>query len=96
MKRKEIYDLFSELAGHPSMKSVYMMRPKMNGDAVIGPFIEPSSLEAILSEMGSLAIQAGEILMTFIPNDWNDGIEAQYSFSIEKQKWINEFYPDAQ
>jgi hypothetical protein len=37
-KRFEMYELFSELAGHPNMKSSWMMRPQKDGDAVIGPF----------------------------------------------------------
>lgn len=45
------------------MKSAWMMRPQKDGDAVIGPFIEKTSLEAVLSEMGRLAVQAGEHLM---------------------------------
>lgn len=38
-KRFETYKMFSELAGHPTMKSALMMRPQ-HGDAVIGPFME--------------------------------------------------------
>lgn len=30
----------------------FIMRPQKDGDAVIGPFIEATSLEAVLSEMG--------------------------------------------
>lgn len=59
-KRADLYELFSELAGHPTMKSAWMMRPDMNGDAVIGPFMEATALEAVVSEMGKLAIQIGE------------------------------------
>jgi hypothetical protein len=32
-----------------------MMRPQKDGDAVIGPFMEATSLEAVISEMGRLA-----------------------------------------
>ena len=32
--RFEIYEMFSELAAHPNMKSVLMMRPMPDGDAV--------------------------------------------------------------
>ncbi|MFB9985059.1 hypothetical protein ACFSQQ_41010 [Mesorhizobium kowhaii] len=59
MKRFEMYELFSELAGHPTMKSAWMMRPQKEGDAVIGPFVETTALKAVLSEMGRLAIQVG-------------------------------------
>ena len=64
-KRAEIYKLFSELAGHPNMKSAYMLRPDKDGDAVIGPFVERTALEAVLSEMERLAVQLGEVLIAF-------------------------------
>jgi hypothetical protein len=35
-KRFEMYELFSELAGHPNMKSSWMMRQQKDGDAVHG------------------------------------------------------------
>lgn len=92
-KRAELYELFSELAGHPTMKSVYMMRPQKDGDAVVGPFIEPTTLEAVLSEMGRLAIQAGEIIDTFFPETWPDGLEARHAFTEAKRHWLNTFYP---
>ena len=37
-KRAELYEMFSELAGHPNMKSAMMLRPKGTDDAYIGPF----------------------------------------------------------
>lgn len=92
-KRGEIYALFSELAGHPTMKSVFMMRPKRDGDAVIGPFIEITTLEAVLSEMGRLAIQAGEILSAFFPEAWAHGLEARVVFTRVKRQWVGTFYP---
>ena len=94
-KREELYEMFSQLAGHPTMKSAWMMRPDKNGDAVIGPFIEATALEAVISEMGRLAIQIGEKLITFFPQDWEAGIYAQADFISQKRKWIETFYPDA-
>jgi hypothetical protein len=58
-KRGAMYEMFSELAGHATMKSALMMRPLPDRDAVIGPFIEATALEAVISEMGRLAIQVG-------------------------------------
>lgn len=55
-KREEMYELLSELAGHPTMKSAWMMRPQKDGDVVIGPFVESTMLEAVLSETGRLAV----------------------------------------
>jgi hypothetical protein len=59
-KRFAMYEIFSELAGHPTMKSAFMMRPQPDGDAVICPFVEATTLDAVISEMGRLAIQVGE------------------------------------
>ncbi len=92
-KRAALYELFSELAGHPTMKSVSMMRSQKNGDAVIGPFIEATSLEAVLSEMGRLAVQAGEILNAFFPETWTIGLEARMAFARVKRHWPDTFYP---
>ncbi|WP_298984037.1 hypothetical protein [uncultured Roseibium sp.] len=94
-KRADLYELFSELAGHPTMKSARMMRPEKNGDAVIGPFMEATALEAVVSEMGKLAIRVGEIVITFFPQDWEAGIYAQADFIGKKRKWIEAFFPDA-
>lgn len=46
-RRAEMYELFSELAGHPTMKSSWMMRPQKDGDAVIGSFMEAMALKAV-------------------------------------------------
>lgn len=95
MKRFEMYELFSELAGHPTMKSAWMMRPQKDGDAVIGPFVETTALEAVLSEMGRLAIQVGEILDAFFPTDWRQGIATRLAFAQIKRAWLSEFYSSA-
>ena len=70
-KRFEMYELFSELAGHPNMKSAWMMRPQKDGDAVIGPSMEATPLEAVISEMGRLAVQVGEQSTVFSPRTGN-------------------------
>lgn len=93
LKRAEMYELFSELAGHPTMKSAWMMRPQKDGDAVIGPFIEKTALEAVLSEMGRLAVQVGEALNGFFPS--NHSLAARVAFAQIKMEWIATFYPDA-
>ncbi len=94
-KRAELYELFSELAAHPTMKSAWMLRPQKNGDAVIGPFIEKSSLEAVISEMGRLAIQVGELLNDFFPSDFDGSLFVRAEFIQLKKRWIEEFYPAA-
>jgi hypothetical protein len=92
-KRFAMYEMLSELAGHPNMKSAFMMRPQRDGDAVIGPFVETTTLEAVISEMGRLAIQVGEQLNPFFPADWPQGLPSRLAFAKLKQRWIATFYP---
>ena len=91
-KRAEIYEFLSELAAHPTMKSVFMMRPQQGGDAVIGPFIEPATLEAVLAELGRLSIQAGEALDHFFPEEWDYAILARTEFADVRMQWMQTFY----
>tara|TARA_R110000868_G_scaffold101801_1_gene280438 strand:+ start:750 stop:1481 length:732 start_codon:yes stop_codon:yes gene_type:complete len=92
-KRREIYKLFSELAAHPNMKSVHMLRPKIGGDAVGGPYMEFPTLQAVLSEMARLAVQIGEIISEFLPRGVraDTALEADL-FARKKVGWINKFY----
>ena len=92
-KREEIYRMFSELAAHPTMKSVYMMRPQKDGDAVIGPFIAADSLEAVLSEMGRLAVQVGEVLDHFFPETQPDVRPAREDYARGRLEWLATFFP---
>ncbi|MDH5216632.1 MAG: hypothetical protein OEX19_02985 [Gammaproteobacteria bacterium] len=90
-KRAEAYKMLSELAAHPNMHSQHMLRPKKDGDIVTGPFMEEITLEAGVSELGRIAIQAGEIMNDFLPEGWDlDDVRA--SFMLTKNEWIETFY----
>ena len=90
-KRAEVYKMFSELAAHPNMHSQHMLRPEKGGDIVIGPFMEGTTLEAGVSELGRLAIQAGEIMNAFLPVGWDDE-NVRANFARIKKEWIETFY----
>ena len=92
-KREEMYRMFSELAAHPTMKSAYLMRPQKDGDAVIGPFIAPDTLEAVISEIGRLAVQASEVLDPFFPETWADVLPARADYARGRLEWFATFYP---
>ena len=91
-KREQQYKLFSELAGHASMKGIGMLRPK-GGDAHIGPFFDVTALAATLDEMGQLAVQVGEVTGAFLPADWPPGRPPTSAFGHAKVRWMQEFYP---
>lgn len=74
------------------MKSIWMLRPQKGGDVVIGPFIEKATLEAILSEFGRLAIEAGELLDAFFPKYWRTANPALEAFREGRDRWVAEFY----
>jgi len=90
-KRAEVYKMFSELAAHPNMHSQHMLRPEKGGDIVMGPFMEGTTLEAGVSELGRLAIQAGEIMNAFLPGGW-DHENVRANFARIKKEWIETFY----
>lgn len=94
-KRYETYKMFSELAGHPTMKSAFMIRPQREGNAVIGPFVKSTTLDAVVSEIGKLAVQVGEQLTVFFPPTWGSGLPSRLAFATLKQRWIGTFYPAA-
>jgi hypothetical protein len=92
-KRAALYELFSELAAHPSMQSAEMLRPIPAGNAVIGPFLEPTHLDAVLLELGRLAVQVGEVLGAFVPPNFDTGKGVFLRFVGAKASWLQEFYP---
>ncbi|MDH5479886.1 MAG: hypothetical protein OEX11_03910 [Nitrosomonas sp.] len=90
-KREKAYKMFSELAAHPNMHSQHMLRPEKGGDIVTGPFMEETTLEAGVSELGRIAIQAGEIMNAFLLEGWDrDNIRA--CFALTKNEWMETFY----
>ena len=94
-KREEIYRIFSELAAHPTPKSDRLMRPRMSDDAVIGPFISQTSLDEVLSEIGRLAVQVGEILDGFFPETGEADAHVRKVYAQARKRWLATFYSSA-
>lgn len=86
-KRAQLYEMFSELAGHPSMAGVLMLGPR-GGDLHVGPFFDVTALAAGLDEMGRLAVQSGEVTSVFLPSRENPYAVA---FHDAKMRWFAEF-----
>ena len=92
-KRYQHYKLFSELAGHPTMKSVEMMRPRPDGDAEGRPFVEEGVLRNVLYEMARLAVMFGDILDHFFFNTWVDGHQARADYKRARKRWLEVWDP---
>jgi hypothetical protein len=90
-KREELYKMFSKLAAHPNMHSQHMLLPEKGGDITMGPFMEVTTLQAGLGELGKLAVQTGEIMDVLLHKEWNPE-EVRTSFKFIKKKWIEKFY----
>lgn len=89
-KRAEIYKMFSDLSVHPNMHSQHMLRPEKGADIVVGPFMESTTLQAGLSELGRLAIQAGDVMNAFSPAEWDVSL-VRASYSETRKKWADLF-----
>jgi hypothetical protein len=92
-KRADLYALFSDLAGHASMEGIPMLKQKGSDDIYLGPFFDVTSLEATLSEMGKLAVQIGENMNRFVPEDWRKKHPSLRRFYGMKAYWLKCFYP---
>ncbi len=92
-QRHETYRMFSELAGHPTMNSILMLKPQRDGDAIIGPFVEFTGLKATFGEMGKLAEQVGTHINRFYPTENDNGLVSRRYFAAILAPWQNTFYP---
>lgn len=90
-KREAIYRKFSMLAGHASKAGFEMLRPKGGDGAVIGPFMDPTALKALLEEQGTLAIQAGFAFNTFFTDDTPDSCLATRTFMTGAMHYANAY-----
>ena len=90
MKRAKAYKMLSELAAHPTMGTQYMLKPELDGDMLTGPFMGATILRQGLEEFGKLAVQAGEVMNAFLPEECNPD-DARTSFALIKKQWIETF-----
>ncbi len=86
-KREADYRRFSQLAGHPTAASLVMLRPT-GMDIHNGPFLDVSALEAVASEMGKLAVQAGGAFSGLLPDDIGQTQPSKVHFTRLQRKWL--------
>jgi len=58
-KREAAYNLLCQLGTHPTYTGFQMLLPKGSNKVVVGPFFEAASLDAVLSELAKIMMQAG-------------------------------------
>jgi hypothetical protein len=58
-KREAAYQLLCQLGSHPTYTGFQMLQAKGSELVIVGPFFEPASLDAVLSELAKTIMQAG-------------------------------------
>jgi len=58
-KRDAAYQLLCRLGSHPTYTGFQMLQAKGSDLVIVGPFFEPSSLDAVLSELAKTIMQTG-------------------------------------
>lgn len=58
-KREAAYNLLCQLGTHPTFSGFQMLQAKGSNMVIVGPFFEPASLDAVLSELAKTIMQAG-------------------------------------
>jgi hypothetical protein len=58
-KREAAYQLLCQLGSHPTFTGFQMLQAKGSNLVIVGPFFEPASLDAVLSELAKTIMQAG-------------------------------------
>jgi hypothetical protein len=58
-KREAAYQLLCQLGTHPTYTGFQMLQAKGSNKTIVGPFFEPASLDAVLSELAKTIMQAG-------------------------------------
>lgn len=78
--RNEIYSLFSNLAAHPTLHGMIMLRPGRGMPAKTGPFTSPGMLRACLEEIGRLSVQLGFSFGVFLDTSIDSCSFASFHF----------------
>lgn len=66
-KRHEHYKLLCNLASHPTFEGLELLRPAPGELALMGPFLSPSLLKAVIEELVKVCLLASDVFVTFFP-----------------------------
>lgn len=91
LKRAAAYELLSDLAGHPSVVGFQMLQAGEHG-AHCGPFFEVTAMDAVLSELAKLALQAGSAFSGFFEPKNNTDLVIKLDFLEARGKWLERFF----
>jgi len=90
-KRAAAYDLLCELASHPTYKGFRMLRPQGLSHHC-GPFLDPTSLKALIEELAKLAIQAAQNFLLLFKTGTKESIAAHIHFMEACGEWFERYF----
>jgi hypothetical protein len=90
-KREAAYKQFCELAAHPTYRGFQILAPK-GLSAHCGPFLDQSTLKALIEEHVKLALQVGEAFMVFFPTNTLSDVENKQHFLEGSVEWVERYY----
>lgn len=90
-KRAAAYRLLSELAAHPTYKSLQMLAPKGH-EAHCGPFFDSTALKATVEELAKLAAQAGQSYGSFSKAKSKEGMATRIYFLEACGDWTERYF----
>lgn len=90
--RADIYDLYCELAAHPTYEGFKMLTPIPGGDAHCGPFFEYTAMKAVFEELTKVMMQAGTVIPRFFPAKAKKDFEAKIRYMETLGMWTEKFY----
>jgi hypothetical protein len=90
-KRRAVYQRFCTLASHPSPEGFRLTAP--NGDALIGPFIEPRYVKGLMEEAAVVGLQATINFTSLLPAHTDEDRQAKQAFLHRGGPWLEKYLP---
>jgi hypothetical protein len=90
-KREAAYRLLCELGSHPTYKGFQMLTAAGSDLGIVGPFFELKSLDAVLSELAKIMMQAGAQFRFFEEKTLLD-YQMMLSYLKAQADWADHFW----
>lgn len=91
-KRAAHYSRLCVLCGHPTFAGFAMLRPHLDADAHMGPFLVPALLDACIQELVQVSIIATQSFIRFFPPKSLPDFQARSQYIEKHDAWFKLAY----
>ena len=70
-----------------------MLRPQMDGDAVLGPFMARRIFKPSFRRWDASPFRSERFSSHFLPKTWTDVVPARLDYARGRLEWFATFYP---